>query len=400
MKKLILLSLVAIFATMAVFADSILVWSSEKQVDFIRRIGEEFTRDTGINVDVEQVNFGDIKSKFLTAAPAGEGPDIIVGAHDWVGELVTNGLIEPIPTSAVETDKYAKSGLNAFTWNGKLYGIPYAIESVSVYYNKDYVDKVPTNIEDFKALAKEYTTDETVGLIYRGEDFYFSSAFLLGKGGYVFDWSPDTGYDVSDIGLNNEGAIEGAKIVKSFWDEGIIPQGANYDTMNSMFKEGLAAMIINGPWAAKEYLDAGIDYGVFPITDLDLGNGDHAKPFVGVQGLMVNSRSQNKAFATEFVINYLATAEGIYNFYIADPRLPAREDVADIIAKRGGPIPEDIVSAFQKAAAGGVPMPSVPEMAPVWSAMEEALLNIISGNQEVEPALNDAVNKIKTANSK
>ncbi|MGM0640464.1 MAG: maltose/maltodextrin ABC transporter substrate-binding protein MalE [Thermotogota bacterium] len=397
MKKLIVLSLVALFATVAVFANSIVVWSSEQQVDFMRRIGEEFARDTGINVEVEQVNFGDIKSKFLTAAPAGEGPDIIVGAHDWVGELVDNGLIEPIPTSAVETDKYADSGINAFTWNGQLYGLPYAIESVSVYYNKDYVEEVPSNIEDFKAIAKEYTTDETVGFIYRAEDFYFSSTFIQGKGGYVFDWSAEDGYDVNDIGLNNEGAIAGAEIIESFYEEGIIPQGANYDTMNSMFKEGLAAMILNGPWAAKEYLDAGIDYGVFPVTELDLGDGDTGKPFVGVQGLMVNARSENKAFATEFVVNYLATQEGIYNFYIADPRLPAREDVSEVIAERGGPIPEDIVSAFQKAAAGGVPMPSVPEMAPVWSAMEEAILNIISGNQEVQPALDDAVNKITTA---
>ena len=30
------------------------------------------------------------------AGPAGEGPDIIIGAHDWLGELVTNGLLAPI----------------------------------------------------------------------------------------------------------------------------------------------------------------------------------------------------------------------------------------------------------------------------------------------------------------
>jgi maltose/maltodextrin transport system substrate-binding protein len=124
------------------------------------------------------------------------------------------------------------------------------------------------------------------------------------------------------------------------------------------------------------------------------------KPFVGVQGLMVNSRSNNKAFALEFVINYLATAEGIYDFYLADPRLPSRDDVNEIIAQRGGPIPADIVAQFTKSAAGGEPMPNIPQMAPVWAAMEEALKNIINDNQTTQDALNDAVNKIKSTISK
>lgn len=399
MKKVLILSLIFMLATVSLFSATLTVWSSEAQVDFMRRIGQEFTRDTGINVDVQMVTFGDIKSKFLTAAQAGEGPDIIVGAHDWVGELVINGLLEPIPMSAIELDKFADSAIQAFSYEGKLYGVPYATEAVALFYNRDYIsdEEVPTNIDEIKALAKEFTTDETVGFAVTANDFYHVYGFITGFGGYVFGYDPRTGYNVNDLGLNNEGAIKAGYLLKSFFDEGIMPQGMNYNIMDSMFMDGLAAMIINGPWAVKNYLDAGIDFGVVPLTKIEVEPGKTMKPFVGVQGLMINSRSQNKAFAMEFVINYLATAEGVYQFYIADPRLPARLDVSQIIEEQGGPVPAEIVAAFTESAAGGEPMPNIPEMQSVWQPMADALNNIINGVQTPEAALNDAVSKIKAA---
>ncbi|PNS00959.1 sugar ABC transporter substrate-binding protein [Petrotoga mexicana DSM 14811] len=399
MKKGLILTFVMLVGVLSLFSQTLTVWSSEKQVDFIKRIGQEFTRDTGINVDVQMVTFGDIRSKFLTAAQAGEGPDIIVGAQDWVGELVMNDLLEPIPQSAIELDKFAPSGIQAFTYEGKLYGLPYALEANALFYNRDYVsdEEVPTSIDELKALAKEFTTDETVGFAFVANELYHAYGFLSAYGAYVFGYDPKTGYDITDIGLNNEEAIKAAYLVKSFFDEGIVPQGMNYNIMDSMFLDGLAAMVINGPWAVKAYLDAGIDFGVVPLTIIEVEPGKTMKPFVGVQGLMINSRSENKAFAMEFIINYLATAEGIYQFYIADPRLPSRVDVSQIIEEQGGPVPAEIVAAFTESAAGGEPMPNIPAMQMVWTPMDDALNNIINGTQTPEEALNDAVSKIKAA---
>ncbi|HOO73670.1 MAG TPA: maltose ABC transporter substrate-binding protein [Tepiditoga sp.] len=397
MKKWAILALVMMLSVVSVFSATIVIWSSEKQVDFMKKIGQQFTKDTGITVDVQMVNYGDIKSKYLTAAQAGEGPDIIVGAHDWVGELVENGLVESIPFSAIESDKFAESGLNAFTVDGKLYGVPYAIEALAILYNKDYIPEPPATFAELKEIAKDYTTDETLGFVFDAANFYHAYGFLAGMGGNVFAWDKKTGYDVNNIGLNNEGAIEGLKLITSLYEEGIIPQGANGNTADSMFKEGLAAAIINGPWAVADYLNAGIDFGVLPLTELELAPGKYGKPFVGVQGLMINSKSANKAFAKEFVINYLATADGIYNFYIADPRLPSRNDVTELIKTKGGPVPQEIVDEFVKSAAGGEPMPNVPEMGSVWSPMADALSLAYSGQLSPAEALNDAVSKIKEA---
>ena len=205
-KKLVALIAVLLALMVSVNA-TVVVWSSEIQIPALEKLAADFEKDFGIKVEVQQVNFGQIKPNFLTAAPAGEGPDVIIGAHDWIGELAANGLLEPIPFLP-DADKFYESALGAFTYNGKLVGVPYAIESLGIIYNKDLVDEVPTTMAQLEEMAEEVADDEVVGFVYNVPDFYFSFPFIGGKGGYIFKDTP-AGYDVKDIGLNNEGAIEG-----------------------------------------------------------------------------------------------------------------------------------------------------------------------------------------------
>ncbi len=387
MKRLLILGLVVL--TIFAFSSKIVIWCSEKQVDILQRLGEEYKAKTGIDVEVQQMDFGSIKPKFLNAAQAGNGPDIIVGPHDWVGELVVNGLLEPISVLP-EKDEYYKTALDAFTFNGKLYGVPYAMEAVALIYNKDYVENLPKSMEDLIKMAKDIDKEyegEVRGFIYDVTNFYFSAPFIFGYGGYVFKRTPN-GLDVHDIGLDNEGAIKGAKLIKRFFDEGILQPGDNYNIMDSLFKEGSAAMIINGPWAVKAYKEAGIDYGVAPIPDLEPGK--RAKPFVGVQGFMVNAKSHNKIAALDFLLNFMAKKDIFYKLYLADPRLPSRKDVLSMVKDN-----PDIVG-FTESASSGIPMPNVPEMAAVWGAMGDALNLIVNGKATPEEAMKNAVEKIKS----
>ncbi|MDD3461677.1 MULTISPECIES: sugar ABC transporter substrate-binding protein [unclassified Mesotoga] len=371
----------------------LVIWSSENQIPALEKLAADFESDYGIQVEIQQVNFGDIKSKFLTAAPAGEGPDIIVGAHDWVGELAINGLIEPIPFLP-EADQYYDVTLDAFSYGGNLYGVPYTVEAIAIIYNKDLVFEAPKTISELEELAFEAADDEVVGLIYAVGDFYHSAPFILGRGGYIFKETA-AGLDVTDIGLNNEGAIAGGNLIKSWFDKGLIPGGPNYNLMDSLFKDGLAAFIINGIWATPSYRDAGIDYAILPFSEITFDDGTTPRPFVGVQGFMINSKSPNKLEATEFVVNYIGSFDGQYGMFLGERRGTARADVFAFIEADAGPELYDVLQ-FSKSASVGTPMPNVPEMASVWGAMGDALGLIINGQDTVENAFNSAVEKIKT----
>lgn len=392
MRKFLTVLLAVLFVFM-VFAQTrkITIWTSEAQVPILKRLADQYRARYGVQVDVVQVNFGDIKPKFLTAAPAGEGPDIIVGAHDWVGELVVNGLLEPIQ-NLPDRDKYFPTPLEGFTYGGRLYGIPYAFDGPALIYNKDYVKTPPKTFDELIALAKKIEKDyggEVRGFIYDYKNFYFSSFAFFGMGGYVFGKDKTGKLNVRDIGLANRGAIDALKLIKRLVDEKILTPGDNYNTMDGLFKDGLAAMIINGPWAVPGWKQAGINFDVAPIPDLP--GGRKPRPFFGAQGFMVNAKSRNKLFALDFLTKFIATREIMFQIWQADPRCPSRIDVNEEVMKRD-PITKkfaDFLGTY------GLPMPNVPEMAAVWGAMGDALAKALDQGVAPEKALADAVAQIR-----
>jgi len=77
-------------------APQLLIWADEDRATVVEELGAAFEEEYGVELVVQQLAFGDIRDQLRIAGPAGEGPDVIVGAHDWLGELVTNGLLAPV----------------------------------------------------------------------------------------------------------------------------------------------------------------------------------------------------------------------------------------------------------------------------------------------------------------
>ena len=117
--------------------EGLVIWADDTRTPVFEEIGEQFTAETGVPVEVTEVDFGTIKDQIIQQGPAGEGADIIIGAHDWLGELVQSGVVAPVdlPNAA----EYEQVGLNAFTWDGQLYGVPIAIENLGLWRNTDLV---------------------------------------------------------------------------------------------------------------------------------------------------------------------------------------------------------------------------------------------------------------------
>src|SRR5882757_462676 len=91
-------------ASVAHAADGgLLIWiNGDKGYEGIAKIGEKFTKDTGIAVKVEHPE--DAIAKFEQAAAAGKGPDIWIWPHDRAGSWATAGLITPVTPSRKTID--------------------------------------------------------------------------------------------------------------------------------------------------------------------------------------------------------------------------------------------------------------------------------------------------------
>lgn len=370
-------------------AGKLLIWADAVRTPVLKTAAESFTREYKIPVDIVEVPFGDIRGKLATAGPAGEGPDIVVGPHDWLGELVANGLIAPIDLGS-EKSKFVPVTVEAFTYNNKLYGLPYAMEAIALIYNKKMVPTPPKTFEELIAMARKLTDKKqgTYGYMLPGADAYHSYPIISAFGGYIFGRDAGGNFNPKDVGLDSPGAVKGARFIERLIKEGVQPKGADYNTMANLFKEGKLGMMITGPWEIANAKAARINYGVAKIPAIE---GKTPRPFVGVQGFMVSAHSKNVVLANEFLKGFVATKDVMLALYKQDPRIPAYKPALEAVDDN----PD--LKAFAASASDGQPMPSIPEMSAVWGAYNDKLSLILNGEQTPDKAMKDLAAQVRKA---
>jgi arabinogalactan oligomer / maltooligosaccharide transport system substrate-binding protein len=348
-------------------------------------IGQDFTAQFNVPVTVHELGFGDIRDQLVLRGPAGEGPDIIIGAHDWLGELVGAGVVEPLDVGD-KAGQFAEVGLTAFSYEGTLYGLPYGSEAIALYYNADLVPTPPATWEELKQVAADLQNDGTVeqGYCLQKGDPYHSYPILSGHGGYIFGTDEVGAYDPQDVGLDSPGGVAYAEELDQLVKDGLLRDNVDYGACISMMTEGRAAFWITGPWALGDFRASGVNYAVAPIPTME----ETPRPFVGVQGMMVSAFAPNMLLAQTFLTEFIATDEGMAALYEADPRLPVWLQLAETVDD-----PDTI--AFTESAAQGDPMPAIPEMSAVWEAWTTAINLIFEQSQEPEPAVRDAASQIR-----
>jgi maltose/maltodextrin transport system substrate-binding protein len=363
------------------------IWTSNENVrDAVKSVSAKFEKDFGVQVDVVVLN-KDVKTQFQTAAMSGKGPDILSWAHDVTGELAASGLIEPIKVSKELKTAYFPVALEAFTYQGKVYGYPYDMEAVALFYNKKLITSPPKTMEELISWSKDFAKKEPKkhAFLYDLSNLFFSYSFLSAGGGYVFKMN-SKGFDPTNIGLANKGAIEGAELILRFVVEGVIPETTDRSVAINKMKKNELAMTIDGPWTVKELLKSGVDFGVAPIP---LYKGNRPKPFVGVHGFFIRRSSDKKDLAKALIENYLVTKQGIIDLYKMDPRGPARKDAMGDLKE------EKYLPAFMESIQAGHPMPNVPQMASVWGSVGASLGLIVTKKKAPKEALEAAVKQIQ-----
>ncbi|MGA1180936.1 MAG: maltose/maltodextrin ABC transporter substrate-binding protein MalE [Marivivens sp.] len=381
-KKLGLAALLLTTASPALALEEgkLLIWMGGDKGDaLLQEVVAQFTADLGVEVVVEVAD--PLTDKFQQAAATGDGPDIVLWAHDRFGEWAAGGLIQPVDPSQEMTDGILASAWDAVSFGGKVWGYPVNVEAIGLVYNKDLIDTPPATFEEIKDLAMP---EGVSAILWDYNNTYFTMPMLMANGGFAFQ-KVDGVFDGKNTGVNNEGAMMGANVLKSLFDDGVMPAGVDYGVMDGAMAKGETAMVINGPWSWAGYKGAGINIGVAPLPTV---NGQVSPPFLGVPAFAVNAATPNKDLVIELLENYILTDEGLAHWN-ANGNLGALADIS------AGQAQEDpLVKATIANAANGIPMPSNPEMGAFWGAMGPALTNITTGVQSPEDALNDAAKRI------
>ena len=221
-------------------------WETEgHQVALDKVIQDYNASQSEIQVTAKYVPFADFKKQLSIGASASELPDIAILDSPDHASYATMGIFADL-TGNFDVSNYYEGTVGSCTIDGTLYGVPFGVNCLALYYNEDMLSEagceVPTTWDELKETAQTLTKDGVTGLAFcsvQNEEGTFNFTPWL--------WS--TG--ASSYEMNSEGGIKALTFVKDLVDSGSMSKECiNWtqgDVMNQ-FISGNVAMMVNGPW--------------------------------------------------------------------------------------------------------------------------------------------------------
>ena len=221
-------------------------WETEgHQVALDKVITDYNASQDEYEVTAKYVPFADFKKQLSIGASADELPDIaILDSPDHASYAVMDIFADL--TGKFDVSNYYEGAVDSCTIDGTLYGVPFGVNCLGLYYNEDMLKEagctVPTTWDELKETARKLTKDNVTGLAF--------CSLANEEGTFNFmPWVWSTGADSYDI--DSEGGIKALTLAKDLVDSGAMSKECiNWtqgDVMNQ-FISGNVAMMINGPW--------------------------------------------------------------------------------------------------------------------------------------------------------
>ena len=384
---------------------SLTVWhsyalDSDEELAFNNVIAAFEAANTNYALDVQYVPFDDLKSQYITAAQAGEAPDVFRLQNDALGEVASNNVggisiiedLAPYMTPA-ELASYGGS-MSGVTVSGEILALPQSGDSLALYYNKDVLDTAGVNYTDianwdfetFYTAAKTVTavSDDHWGLCFPYKSAYQFWPWLTGHGGGIFD-------DNGNPTINSASTISAMQTIDlalngNATEDPIMMTGCDWGPMEDMFKANEVAFMIQGPWAYGGIQDSNVNFGhsVLPTSP----TGDIMSPFVGMKGWSVSSGSDSKAAAVTLT-KYLSGHDSQVEFAKTAKLLPVMASVLD----HADVSSDSVVAGFGAQMARGFGAPAYSAMGSIWGPTDSMLADVFDNG--MAPA--DAARKAQAA---
>ncbi|ABY33744.1 MAG TPA: ABC transporter substrate-binding protein [Chloroflexus aurantiacus] len=325
-------------------------------------------------INVLQIPFDQIFNKFNNEVSSGGGPDMFIAPNDSLGSQIRAGVLADLSEYQSKLTDVSPTGVAGMSLDGKLYGIPESFKAVALYYNKSKVANPPATTDELLALVKAGNT------LVLNQNAYHNFGWLQAFGGQLMDAN---GKCIAD----QAGGAEWFAFLKALKEVPTVTFSTDGGQADSLFKDGKADMIINGPWVLGDYRAVlGDNLGVAPMP----GAAKPAGPLTGVDGFYVSINSQNVAGAVALAM-FLTSPESMKVYVDEAGHVPVSTKVE---------ISDPLVQAFAQASATGVPRPQIPELDNYWGPFGDAMTKVLDGGADPAAAVAEACALMNTANGK
>ncbi len=362
----------------------LLIWMDADRARAMRVVADRFEKDFWIPVRIETPE--KITDNFPLAAQAGKGHDIVIWAHDKVGEWADGGVIAPIEVTAAYKQQFYPMAWDALRHRKQLWGYPIGLEAIGLIYNRKLVSGAPpTQLSDLMPFHQKLKSEhpDMKAILWDYSSPYYSWGILASGGGYIFGKTTD-GYDPRNVGVAADGAVQALSEIVHLIDIGVLPRMASSgDIPQELMAQGKLAMTISGPWDWPNLMKNGIDFGVAPMPGI---NGKLGRAFIGVQAAFINRSSPNRDLAKEFLEKYAITKESLCALDHVKPiGIPAMISLNDELSRNS-----PLLGEMKRCVDEGEVMPNIPQMGRFWRCMAAALEIATAGRCGPAATLEDA----------
>ena len=369
----------------------VVIWCDNARVAIIKLWATSNARTLG---NVKVVGQDNVKSSLKTVR-AIDAPDIIIGAHDWIGALKADSKIQPVILPP--TAKFDPKVKAAFKISGRQYGIPMQTENVALFRNTKLVPHAPKTFAALEKVALKLKKKKASNRNFipfavpqgAGGDAYHMYPLFSGLGGYFFGGN-SLGWHTNDVGVANAKFIKNSKIIDKWYKEGLIKASVSADIALNAFTSGNAPFYISGPWNLGKIRSSSVPYAITAVPTIV--KGIKPVPLIGVQGAMLTTWAgrHGVAISSKKVLAALAGKDAqlfISNLML---RTPANLQALAKFNRPGA-------TEFQQAGKGGIPMAAMTSMNAVWASVGTAWVKATSGASKAAPAFKSAAVVVKKA---
>lgn len=337
----------------------------------------------GIRVTTAHFGVEDVRNQFLTAALGGGGPDVVYGPSDQAGPLSVAGTLRPADEVFAPAFFERFHPLTQEKLGGHLWSVPEQFGNhLALVFNRALMDTPPADTDEMIAIARRNTVDadgdgtiDRYGIVFETKEPFWLVPWLGGFGGWVMDEENRPTLDTPAMAS----ALAFVRDLKT--KHRVLPRDCDYELADTLFREGRAAMIINGPWSWAAYRDAGVDIGIASIPEVT-ATGRWPSPMVSYRGYSFSrSCAGDRLAAAKQLVEYLTGPEVQRAYATRLGSLPS------LLELQGAAIESDpILSKSMEQVRRGRPMPIVVEMRAVWDAMRPSFQNVMNGESTPEAA--------------
>ena len=308
----------------------LVVWADETRgPNLTKTLAAKSDWVSGYKITVKAFSSFDALKEAVDKSTDLTGPDIILGANDWVPTGAKNGKLAPITLPASVKARFTANQLFDLSYKGNLYGVPLDINNVGMVYNENLVKNAPKTLGEMVSYYKANKDKKglVAGLcIAGGGTSWGAHSVLSALGGSAYRMK-NGAVDTTKDPIN---PAELAKNIKTYLldadgkSNGFFP--ATDTGCKDNYLAGKVPFAIIGNWEWQDYMAQGFQMNLMPVPGVKAGT--YGTMFASVSGAMLTSFAAKRgveAGAKDLLINFFASTAGAVAYQAIELRPPAEK---------------------------------------------------------------------------